>query len=62
MDRAEYLIAILRNAPHLTEEEALNEYRLHLQDIEEHFSGYENLVAAFDESQQWQRKPMLTAA
>ncbi len=42
LDDAEYLVTIIRN------NEGDHEFRLHLEDIEQKFAGFDSLVEAFD--------------
>ncbi|MBV9852638.1 MAG: hypothetical protein JO250_23505 [Armatimonadetes bacterium] len=50
LDDAEYLVTMIRN------NESEHEFRLHLEDIESKFSGFDGLVQAYDEGQARARK------
>ena len=51
LDDAEYLVTIIMRRDEYSEEEYLTDFRLHLEDIENKFSGFQGLVQAYDEGE-----------
>ncbi len=56
LDDVEYLATIIMRRNEYTEEEYVTDFRLHLEDIESKFSGFEGLVQAYNERARSNRK------
>jgi len=55
LDDVEYLGVLVLQSQNDSSPEKVADFRLHLQDLETKFSGFERLTAAFDE---WQKPPV----
>ncbi len=56
LDAVEYLASIIMRRGETSEEEYLADFRLHLQDIENKFQGFDGLVRVYDEGQMTAQK------